>query len=233
MFLETTGCSEGSALADHPERIEGVIGALTRAVAAKDRSIGGHLQRSARYAGAIGGRLGLYGDELIGLRRGAVLHDIGKVCIDEAILRKAGPLTPAEYHAVQRHTIIGEQIVLPLRMGKSVASIVRHHHERWDGSGYPDGLAAEAIPFGARIVAVADAFDAMTTQRPYNQVFSFDQAIATLCEGKGIYWDTQIVKVFVEWLQSLRTENREPRTARGSFSSIAVPRSRMEAALAR
>jgi putative two-component system response regulator len=155
----------------------------------------------ARYASAIGERLGLPGDELTTLRYGALLHDVGKVGVDEAILRKAGPLTPAEYRMMQQHTIIGEQIVQPLHLAHGVAPIVRHHHERWDGSGYPDRLSNEAIPLGARIVAVADAFDAMTTQRPYNQVISFDEAMTRLCAGVGIYWDARIVAVFVAWLQ--------------------------------
>jgi len=162
----------------------------------------------AGYARAIGERLGMYGDELTALRYGALLHDVGKIGVDEAIIRKAGPLTPDEYRAMQQHTIVGERIVQPLRLAKEVAPIVRHHHERWDGHGYPDGLADEVIPLGARIVAVADAFDAMTTQRPYNTVISVDEAVGRLCAGVRIYWDAQIVMVFVEWLQSRGVSGR-------------------------
>src|SRR5918912_2746678 len=150
---------------DQLEQAEAVIFALARAVEAKDAYTEGHLQRLALYAVAIGERMGLSDEELVALRYGALLHDVGKVGVDEMIIRKGGPLTPAEYREMQQHTLIGERIVQPLRLAAAVSPIVRHHHERWDGRGYPDGLAAESIPLGARIVAVADAFDAMTTAR--------------------------------------------------------------------
>ena len=189
---------------DGMEQAEDVIFALARTVEAKDAYTEGHLQRLAQYASVIGERMGLHGEELIALRYGALLHDVGKVAVDEVIIRKGGPLTPAEYRVMQQHTLIGERIVQPLRLAAAVGPIVRHHHERWDGRGYPDGLAREAIPLGARIVAVADAFDAMTTQRPYNSVLSLDEAIDRLRCGAGIYWDPQVVAVFLEWLQSVR-----------------------------
>ncbi len=182
------------------EQAEDVIFALARAVEAKDAYTEGHLQRLAHYASAIGERMGLHGEALVALRYGALLHDVGKVGVDEVIIRKGGPLTPAEYRLMQQHTVIGERIVQPLRLAAAVGPIVRHHHERWDGRGYPDGLSREAIPLGARIVAVADAFDAMTTQRPYNRVLSIDEAIARLRAGAGTYWDPEVVAVFLEWL---------------------------------
>jgi putative two-component system response regulator len=101
------------------------------------------------------------------LRRGGVLHDIGKIGIPDAILMKPGPLTPAEWAVMREHPVIGERICQPLRSMRAVLPIIRHHHERWDGKGYPDGLAGEAIPLTARILQVADVFDALTTQRPY------------------------------------------------------------------
>lgn len=187
------------------ERADDVIFSLARAVEAKDSYTEGHLQRMASYATAIGARLGLCNEEMTALRYGALLHDVGKLGIDEMIIRKGGPLTQAEYRLMQQHPIIGERIVQPLHMATAVAPIVRHHHERWDGRGYPDGLAGEDIPLGARIVAVADAFDAMTTQRPYNRMLSFEEARARLIAGAGTYWDARIVTVFSEWLQSLNT----------------------------
>jgi putative two-component system response regulator len=189
---------------DGLEQAEDVIFALARTVEAKDAYTEGHLQRLAQYASATGERMGLCGEALVALRYGALLHDVGKVGVDEVIIRKGGPLTPAEYRLMQQHTIIGERIVQPLRLAAAVSPIVRHHHERWDGRGYPDGLAGEVIPLGARIVSVADAFDAMTTQRPYNRVLSIDEAIERLRAGAGIYWDPKVVAVFLDWLQSVR-----------------------------
>lgn len=178
------------------ERAEDVIFALARAVEAKDAYTEGHLQRLSHYSLKVGERLGLSGRDLVALRYGALLHDVGKVGIDETIIRKDGPLTPAEYELIRQHPVIGERIVQPLRLAGAVAPIVRHHHERWDGSGYPDGLAGEAIPLGARIVSVVDAFDAMTTQRPYNVILSQREALAELQSGAGTYWDPAIVRVF-------------------------------------
>lgn len=191
---------------DRMEQAEDVIFSLARAVEAKDAYTEGHIQRLALYAEIIGERLGMSERELEALRHGAVLHDVGKVGIDEAIIRKRGPLTPSEWSLMQQHTIIGERIVLPLRMAAVVGPIVRHHHERWDGRGYPDMLAGETIPLGARIVAVVDAFDAMTTQRPYNTVLTCEQAIGRLERGAGIYWDRQVVLTFIGWLTEYTDE---------------------------
>src|SRR5262245_6491037 len=189
---------------DGLEPAEAVIFALARTVEAKDSYTEGHLRRLERYAEAIGQRLGLEGEALIALRYGALLHDVGKVGVDEMIIRKGGPLTPAEYRIMQQHTIIGERIVQPLRLAPAVGPIVRHHHERWDGRGYPDGLAGHNIPLGARIVAVADSYDAMTTQRPYNRALTADEAVTRLRAGAGIYWDPQVVGMFIELLHSAR-----------------------------
>lgn len=185
---------------DRMELADDVIFSLARTVEAKDSYTEGHLQRLADYAHVIGERLQLSERELAALRYGALLHDVGKVGIDEHIIRKPGPLTPGERATMQQHALIGERIVQPLRLATAVAPIVRYHHERWDGQGYPDGLAGEAIPLGARIVAVADAFDAMTTQRPYNWVLTQAEAAARLRDGAGVYWDAQIVELFLNWL---------------------------------
>jgi putative two-component system response regulator len=183
------------------ERTEDVIFALARAVEAKDAYTEGHLHRMAEYSVGIGERLGLDGPELLALRYGALLHDVGKVGVDEAIIRKDGPLTAEEYALVRQHPLIGERIVQPLRLSAAIAPIVRHHHERWDGQGYPDQLSGTAIPLGARIVAVADAFDAMTSERPYNQVLSQAEAIKRLLAGVHIYWDATVVTAFLRWLE--------------------------------
>lgn len=187
---------------DRLEQAEAVIFALARTVEAKDSYTEGHLQRLALYAVAIGERMGLGADDLSALRFGALLHDVGKVGVDELIIRKGGPLTAAEYRVMQEHTLIGERIVQPLRMAAAVGPIVRHHHERWDGRGYPDGLARDSIPLGARIVAVADAFDAMTTTRPYNRVLSMAEAAERLRNGAGVFWDPSVVATFLDWLST-------------------------------
>jgi putative two-component system response regulator len=189
-----------------PEYVDDAILALVRAVAAKDPYTEGHVHRLAEYAYAIGRRLALSDDGLRALRFGALLHDVGKIGVDERIIRKAGPLTADEYRIMQQHTIIGERIVQPLHCAAVVMPVVRHHHERWDGCGYPDGLAGDDIPLHARIVAIADAFDAMTTQRPYNQLLSFAAAAHVLSAGAGTIWDPDVVSVFLGWLQSAHAD---------------------------
>lgn len=186
------------------EHVEAVIFALARTVEAKDAYTEGHLRRLVEYSQAIGERLELRVNDLKALCYGALLHDVGKVGVDEMIIRKGGPLTPAERLLMQQHPIIGERIVQPLHLSAAVGPIVRHHHERWDGTGYPDRLAGDGIPHGARIVAVADAFDAMTTQRPYNRIFLFAEAAARLRAGAGSMWDPRVVGIFLDWLVGMK-----------------------------
>jgi putative two-component system response regulator len=189
-------------LNDQLEPVENVIFALARTVEAKDEYTVGHIERLSRYASAIGERLGLGDTDLTALRYGALLHDVGKIGIDETIIRKPGPLTAEEYAIMQKHPLIGERIVAPLRLAARVSPIVRSHHERWDGNGYPDGLAGENIPLGARVVAVIDAYDAMTTQRPYNRVLSSIQAIQQLRMAAGTIWDPLVVEAFAGWIDA-------------------------------
>jgi putative two-component system response regulator len=202
-MLNQPGIQAGwyAGTASATEYVENVVLALTTAVGAKDAYTEGHLHRLARYALAIGERLGLGEGELRMLRYGALLHDVGKIGIDERILQKAGPLTIGERYVMQQHTLIGERIIASLEFASAVGPIIRHHHERWDGRGYPDRLAGLDIPIGARIVAISDAFDAMITQRPYNYVLSITEAIRRLQAGAGSWWDPQAVKVFLAWLR--------------------------------
>lgn len=188
------------------EPAEGVVQALARAVAAKDAVTGEHLRRLGELALQVGRQLGLEEPALIALRYAALLHDVGKIGIDDAILRKPGPLTNAEYAAIQQHPIIGQQIIQPLRLAAGLGPIVRGHHERWDGHGYPDGLAGESIPLGARIVAVLDAFDAMTSARPYADPLTVPDALARLQAGAGIVWDPEIVAALARCLASTGAE---------------------------
>ena len=183
-------------LNDQLERTENILFALAVAVEAKDPYTEGHLHRLEEYAARISSALALPAHTKQVNEYGALLHDIGKIGIPEAILNKPGKLTPEEFAIIKQHPEIGERICRPLRFGAEISPIVRGHHERWDGGGYPDGLAGEAIPLGARIVAVADAFDAMTTDRPYRKALALEKAWKILREGAGTQWDAAVVDAF-------------------------------------
>lgn len=165
---------------DDLESAESVILSLALTVEARDTYTEGHCERLASYATALGSQLHLREDDLAALYRGAYLHDVGKVGIPDAVLKKAGPLTPREISLMQQHTVIGERLCGNLRSLVAVRSIVRHHHERLDGSGYPDGLSGDAVPLLAQIVSTVDAFDAMTTTRPYRDALTLEHAFGQL-----------------------------------------------------
>ena len=167
---------------------------LARAIAAKDPEMGAHADEVATLATSIAVRLGLGEAELADLRLGSMLHDVGKVWIPDAILRKPIELTAAEMAVVMRHPRIGAGLAAGV---PGVAPIILHHHERWDGTGYPDGLAGETIPLAARIVAVADSFSAMTAQRPYRAALRRDAACAELERCAGTQFDPQLVALFI------------------------------------
>ena len=168
-----------------------------RLLEARDSYTRGHSQRVSRYAVGASVRLGLTDDRLEQVRLGAELHDIGKIGTADSILNKAGPLTEEEFTIIQRHTTDGEAILGPLfRDRPAVLQIVRSHHERVDGAGFPDGLRAEAIPLEARIVAVADAFDAMTTNRAYRVGRTPGEAIEELRRSSGTQFDGEVVEAF-------------------------------------
>jgi HD-GYP domain-containing protein (c-di-GMP phosphodiesterase class II) len=143
-------------------------------------------------------RLEVEGEELEHVRHAAELHDVGKMAIPDAILDKPGPLDPTEWSFIRRHTIIGERIVAAAPALRQVAALVRASHEHWDGSGYPDGLAGDEIPLGARIVAVCDAFDAMVANRPYRVGMPPDLALAELWRCAGSQFDPAVVSAFAE-----------------------------------
>ncbi|MCC6651588.1 MAG: response regulator [Candidatus Eisenbacteria bacterium] len=187
-------------LTDQLERTENVIFTLARTVEARDSYTDGHLWRLAEYSRTIATSLGCGPEDARHAWYGGILHDIGKIGIDDSVLRKCGSLTPSEFAEVRRHPDIGAEIVSSMRFAPVVAPIVRGHHERWDGGGYPQGLAGEAIPLHARIVSVADAFDAMTTDRPYRSALDQVEAVHRLREGCGAQWDPTIVDVFVDLL---------------------------------
>ncbi|MBI3086169.1 MAG: response regulator [candidate division NC10 bacterium] len=183
---------------DELENAETVLFSLALSVEAKDPYTNGHCDRLARYSVALGKSLGLHAEQLKALQRGGVLHDLGKIGVPESILLKPGPLNEVERAVVREHPAIGERICKPLKTLRTVLPIIRHHHERWDGSGYPDGLAGEAIPLTARIMQVADIYDAFTTERPYKRALTQEEAIALMREetAKG-WWDLRLVEAFI------------------------------------
>ncbi len=185
------------ALYDTLDSAEHVIFSLAAAVEAKDSYTEKHTHRVAENARMIGSRMGLPERALDALYRGGIIHDLGKIGVPDAILMKPGPLDPDELRRMRMHPEIGESIVRPLRSGVPLLPIIRHHHERIDGRGYPDGLKGRAIPHLARIVAVCDAYDALTSDRPYRRARSAGEAIDILVAGSGTQWDSEAVDVLV------------------------------------
>ena len=176
--------------------LEGVQ-TLVQALDAKDPYTRGHSTRVSHYAERLAARMGFSGQALEDIRLGAALHDIGKIGTPEAILRKPGPLTSEEFTSISAHTVLGERILSPLvRQNPLVLSIVRSHHERVDGAGFPDRPEGPRIPWAARIVAVADAYDAMTTDRSYRASLTPETALAELDSHAGSHFDTEVVAAF-------------------------------------
>jgi putative two-component system response regulator len=179
-----------------------VIATLAREMNARDTDIQQHTERIGRFANELGRRVGLSAADLHAVAYSILLHDLGRIGISESILLKQGPLSRDELEAVQRHVEIGERIAAPLPGAERFGPIIRHHHERWDGSGYPDGLAGQAIPVGARIIGIVDAFDAMTQYRPYREARSISEAVEEMRLEKGRQFDPDLVDEFVrviEW----------------------------------
>lgn len=174
------------------------VKALAQAIEAKDSTTGSHGDRLVNYAMAIADRLGLSSEEKIWLRYAAALHDIGKIAVSEAILKKPGKLTPKEYREMKTHPARGAEILREVKFLAPVVPIVYHHQEQFDGKGYPDGLKGEQIPIGSRIVAVLDAFDAMTSDRPYRMSLPFQTAVGELKQHSGVQFDPKVVEAFIE-----------------------------------
>jgi putative two-component system response regulator len=184
---------------DSLEEAETILFALAQAVEQRDKHTGDHCQRIATYSVALGLALGLSRQELVALYRGGYLHDIGKIAVPDAILFKNGKLTEEEWVVMRAHTTKGEEICRPMKSLSLVWPIIRSHHERWDGTGYPDGLAGEQIPLLARILQIADVYDALTSQRPYKRAFTHEESIAILQEESDKGWrDSALVGLFEE-----------------------------------
>lgn len=197
------------------EATQDVLVALANAVDAKDPATEHHCGRVAESAVALARMAGLEPEEIEAIGYGAVLHDVGKIGIREAVLLKPGLLTDDERVEMQRHPIVGAEILQPLRLGRLVSPIVRAHHERWDGHGYPDGLRRGAIPVGARIVSIVDAHDAMTHDRPYRARLSFDEAADELREHRGTQFDPELADLYLAMLAGApvrEADDAPPRT---------------------
>ena len=187
---------------DELESAETVVFTLAASIEAKDPYTEGHCDRLSRYSVALGERLGLSEEERIALRRSGVIHDIGKVAVPERVLLQPGPLDAHERELMEAHTVIGERICAPLKSFRQVLPIIRWHHERQDGGGYPDRLRGDQIPVIARVLQTVDIYDALTTDRPYRKGLSSERAFAILHdEVRRGWWDGALVNEFERLLK--------------------------------
>jgi putative two-component system response regulator len=197
-------------LTDQLDRTESVIFMLALAVEAKDAYTEGHLRRLSSYSEQLALAAELPAAQVKAIRLGGLLHDIGKISVDGAILGKPGKLTPEEYEQIKRHPEEGARIVAPMRFAGEVGPIILHHHERWDGRGYPKGLCGEGIPIGARIVAIVDAYDAMMTDRPYRLSLGLGETMRRLKEGRGREWEPALLDLFISMIEEGRLVEPRP-----------------------
>jgi putative two-component system response regulator len=193
------------ALIDSLDEAESILFALAQAVEQRDQHTGLHCQRLATYSVKLGEALGLSRTELRALYRGGYLHDIGKIGVPDAILFKKGPLTEDEWVVMRSHTTKGEEICRPMKTLALVLPIIRSHHERWDGTGYPDGRSGEDVPLLARVLQVADIYDALTSERPYKVAMSHDEAAAVMLREVEKGWrDAELVSLFLDIVGDIR-----------------------------
>ncbi len=199
---------------DELERAESVLFSLARSIESKDPYTHGHCERLSDYSVNLARQVGLSPEEITALRRAGVVHDIGKVAVPDAILLKPGRLTEDEWKVIRQHPIVGERICEPLKSFRLVLPIIRHHHEKYNGMGYPDGLRGEAIPTGARILQIVDVFDALTTERPYKRALPMEEALAVMREevGKG-WWDAKIFQHFEALIRRDAENSRQSHAA--------------------
>jgi len=176
--------------------------ALANAIEARDPYLHGHCERLASLAVRLAELLGLRHDEIEAIRLGAILHDVGKIGIPDRVLLKPGPLDPEERAIVEQHPLIGDKLLEPLDLLATARPAVRHHHERWDGRGYPDRLAGEGIPLAARIVAVADSIEVMSSRQLYRKPRTPEETVAELRAHRGAQWDSEIVDLVLALIES-------------------------------
>lgn len=189
------------AALDSLDEVESILFTLAQAVENRDKCTSDHCRRLSHLSVEVGLRLGLPRQELLALHRGGYLHDIGKIGIPDAILNKQGKLNEEEWHSMRSHVVRGEEICRPMRSLAAVLPIIRYHHEKWDGSGYPDGLAGHDIPLLARILQIADVYDALTSERSYKPAMPTAEACALLQKEVQLGWrDPVLVPLFVEMM---------------------------------
>ena len=194
------------AMIDSLDDSETILFSLAKSVEDRDPDLSHHCQRLALMGAALGEALKLSAEDILALQRGGYLHDIGKISIPDRILFKAGPLTNEEWDIMKSHPERGERICGNLRSLASVLPIIRSHHERWDGSGYPDGLAGHDIPLLAQVMQMADIYDALTTSRPYKRAFTSEEALGIMWEETAKGWrEPELMKVFANLLPTFRT----------------------------
>ena len=182
---------------DELENAEGVLFSLAQSIEARDPYTSGHCERLAEISARLGEKLGLPEEDIKALRRAGIVHDIGKVVVPDSILLKPGPLSAEETEILRKHPVVGERICAPLRTFQLVLPIIRHHHERHDGSGYPDGLRGDEIPLTAAILQLADVYDALTTDRPYRKASSPEVALQIMDEEATLgWWDRNLFDDF-------------------------------------
>lgn len=183
------------------EKVENILFTLAKALEAKDPYTEGHSERVGELAKKLAKEVGLGEDAREALDKAAKIHDIGKVGVPETILNKPGPLTKEEFNYIKKHVVLSEQICAPLRSMRGILGIIRHHHENYNGKGYPYGLKGEDIPLEARILSIVDAYDAMTSDRPYRKRLPQDEVIKRLKEGSGTQWDPKLVDLFINMIE--------------------------------
>ena len=194
-----------------------ILEALWRIMATRDLATAEHALRVQRLAVAVGQEIGLDDGLIAAVNAAAPLHDIGKLAIPDSLLHRPGPLSREEYEIVQQHAGIGAEILSGIEGGAPLAEIVRHHHENWDGSGYPDNLRGQAIPMGARVLAIVDCYDALTSERPYRQSLEHTRALSMIVEARGSMYEPEIVDAFVRVIQrSTAADAGLPRDFSGS-----------------
>jgi putative two-component system response regulator len=204
---------------DELERAESVLFSLAQSIEGKDPYTHGHCERLAEYSARLGEQVGLSEDQITALSRAGIVHDVGKIAVPDAILLKPGRLTADEWAIIREHSVVGERICAPLKSFRFVLPIIRHHHEKRDGSGYPDGLRGEAIPVTARVLQIVDVYDALTTDRPYKKAFSITDALQTMKEevSKG-WWDPYIFDAFERLVKTGTTDFLSHGAAAGANS---------------
>ena len=192
---------------------------LAAAIDAKDQVTHGHIRRVQRYAVELAKAIGVRNElQLKAIQAAAVLHDTGKIAVPEAILNKPGPLNPDEFAVMKQHASVGADIISSINFPYPVEPIVRHHHENWNGMGYPSGLIGTEIPIGARILAVVDCFDALTSDRPYRARMGDAEALAIITERRGTMYDPLVVDTFLSIYPELRSPEHN-----GEHDEISTP----------